>query len=278
MTEPTFHLRAESDFGTPTNTTGSARPLLRMGLPWLTVHYSGVMPSQVSYSQDGVFMDDRSVALHMGNLERIARASGKPFEYNTIIPAMADPNAAHIWAYADEYQAAHSAGENADAYGVQFPNGVGQRLTPGQIRAFVWWHAVMVAAGRLAPMHAVMKHREMPGAATICPGPAIELDWTPLLAKYEPPAPDPIDTPEDDEMDRYRYKDSRYSNEWQMPECVALSGKMSERAQGLPLVEDTHDQALAALVERSWPSIGTRVPGAPPAQLIQLAAHAGYLV
>lgn len=273
---PTFHLRSESDFGPPTNTSGSPRPKLRLNLPWLTYHYSGVPVAQVAYSQNGAFADDSTVAHHMANLERVARNAGKPYEYNAVIPAMLDPQAAHVWAYADEYQAAHSAGENADAYGVQFPNGIGQPLTPGQIRAFVWWHAVMEAAGRLAPNHQVTPHHDMPGAATICPGPAIDAQRPLLLAKWEPDTT----TPEgDNEMKRY--KDNRYSNEWLIPEGTNLSGQLAASYSAVELIADTHDQALAALILGSWPTVGLEAlrtsPGR-PGDIIAKAAELGYLV
>lgn len=193
---PAFHLRSESALGQPTNTSGSPRPLLPLNLPWLTYHYSGVAIHDVFASDgDGIFDTDAEVAAYIRRVEQVARGSGKPYEYNAIIPAMADPNAANVWAYADEFQAAHSAGENAQAYGVQFPNGIGQTLTAGQINAFTWWHGVLVAAGRLAVIHQVLPHHDMPGANTQCPGPAIDGVRSQLLAAWRP------DTPEVQHMD-----------------------------------------------------------------------------
>lgn len=193
MEPVTFHLRTEVGWGTPTNTSGSPRPLLKPGLGIHTVHYTGIRPDQIGFSGgDGVFETIEDYFKFLRRLEEIARASGKPFEYNTMIPVMAD-NSSHVVAYADEYQAAHSAGENTISHGTQFSTGVDQDLNWGAVYAFQYWNAVLEATGRLIPDSVITPHKEMDGASTACPGPKI-MGWMPTLrSPYVPPfSPPPI--------------------------------------------------------------------------------------
>jgi hypothetical protein len=248
VNEPTFHVRERIPLGEPTNTSGSRRPLLRLLLPWHSVHYNGIEPRQMAYSGgDGVFDTIEDAFAHVRRLEEIARASGKPYEYNTLIPVMADPQAAHVIAYADEYQAAHSAGENADAHGTQFMAGIGQRLSPGAIHAMRWWHAVLLATGRLAPGVGLTRHRDMPDAATACPGYAIDLDWDAITVPWSP-------TQQEETLAMLkRYRDRRYHNIWLIPHKLHLSGEADAAyaADGVPLVEGQHEQMLDDLLHAS---------------------------
>lgn len=165
-----FHLRSAADLGVPTNTSGSTRPLMQMNRPWHTVHYTGIRPDQIWFSGgDGVFDNIEDVYRFLRRLEEVARGSGKPFEYNTVIPVMAD-GSAHVLAYADEYVAAHSAGENALAHGTLIAAGVGQDINDGTILAFRWWNAILRASGRLSVNSTITPHGEMPDAGTPCPG------------------------------------------------------------------------------------------------------------
>lgn len=199
MGEPVqFHTRKIVGWGEPTNVSGSPRPKLKLDLPIHTIHYTGINPSQIGYSGgDGVFDSIEDYFSFLRRLEEIARASGKPFEYNTMIPVMAD-NSSHVVAYADEYQAAHSAGENTFSHGTQFSTGVDQDLNGGAAFAFQWWNAVLLASHRLASDSVILPHKEMPDAATACPGPKI-MGWMPILrTRYVAPSlPDPIDTGDD---------------------------------------------------------------------------------
>ena len=165
-----FHLRQESDLGVPTSTSGKQRPLMQMNRPWHTAHYTGLQPRQIWFAgPGGIFNNIEDVYRFVRRLEEVARNSGKPFEYNTVIPVMAD-GSAHILAYADEYVAAHSAGENTLAHGTLFVTGVGQDLNDGAILAFKYWNAILRLTGRLAANSQIMPHQDMPGARTACPG------------------------------------------------------------------------------------------------------------
>ncbi|MET0785236.1 MAG: hypothetical protein ABWY25_00830, partial [Paenisporosarcina sp.] len=161
----TFHTRHEAGLKSPTNVSGSPRPLLPMNLPIHTVHYTGIPVTSVWFSGgDGIFGSIDDVFSYLNKVEEVARRAGKPFEYNTIIPVMHD-NSSHVIAYADEFVAAHSAGENTISHGTQFTTGVNQPLNEGAIEAFRWWNAVLEAAGRLMPQSQITPHKNMPGAA-----------------------------------------------------------------------------------------------------------------
>lgn len=198
MEPVTFHFRANIPLGTPTNTSGSSRPILPLNLPIHTIHYTGIRPDQIWFSGgDGVFDTIEQVFQFMQRLEQVALGAGKPFEYNTTIPIMSD-NSAHVIAYADEYMAAHSAGENSISHGTLFIAGTGQPLNTGAITAFQWWNAVLEATGRLQPNSQIIPHTDMPGAQTPCPGEAILMDLTTLRTPYTPPTITNPDTGEED--------------------------------------------------------------------------------
>ena len=193
MEPVTFHYRGNIPLGTPTNTSGSTRPLMLMNRPIHTIHYTGLRPDQIWFTDgDGVFDNIEDVYRFMGRLEEVARASGKPFEYNTCIPIMSD-NSSHVIAYADEYVAAHSAGENTIAHGTLFMAGTNQSLNSGAIYAFQWWNAVLETTGRLTSDSQITPHKDMPNAQTACPGAAILVDLASLRAPYIPPAPPTVE-------------------------------------------------------------------------------------
>ena len=185
-----FHYRANVPLDVPTSTNGTRRPLLQMNLPYHTVHYTGLQPRQIWFSNNGVFNTIEDVFKFLERLEEVARRSGKPYEYNTLIPVMAD-GSSHVIAYADEYRAAHSAGENSIAHGTLIIAGVGQDVPDGTILAFQWWNAVLEASGRLQANSLVTPHHDMPDAATACPGVKIDGVMPRLRAPYVAPAPEP---------------------------------------------------------------------------------------
>lgn len=196
--EVQFHLRSASDLGVPTNTSGSTRPLMLMNRPIHTIHYTGIRPDQVWFSGgDGVFDNIEAVYSFLRRLEEVARRSGKPFEYNTVIPVMAD-GSAHVLAYADEYVAAHSSGENTLAHGTLFATGIGQDLNAGAVLAFQWWNAVLEYSGRLTANSQILPHDQMPDAQTSCPGVPIKNRLSQLRTPYQaappPPPPPPVNT------------------------------------------------------------------------------------
>jgi hypothetical protein len=164
---------------------------MQLDLPYHTVHYTGLRPDQIWFANDfGVFSSIEDVYKFLHRLEQVARNAGKPYEYNTVIPVMRD-NSAHVIAYADEYLAAHSSGENSIAHGTLFVTGVGQPLNAGAILAFQWWNAVLEATGRLRRDSIIAPHYQMPGASTACPGTQIIGSLPNLRAPYVSPAVTP---------------------------------------------------------------------------------------
>lgn len=119
----------------------------------------------------------------------VALNARKSFEYNYVIPPRSD-GSAQVWEYAGDYQAAHSEDENAVAVGVLFVIGVTNHpsyanytptkptvwepITPAMIDAYRWLRDVhLKGAGIVAANVAEVEHRNMPGAATACPGDSV---------------------------------------------------------------------------------------------------------
>lgn len=185
--EVQFHERSSSDLGVPTSTSGATRPLMQMNRPYHTVHYTGLQSRQIWFSgPGGVFLSIEDVYRFVNRLEEVARGSGKPFEYNTVIPVMHD-GSAHVLAYSDEYVAAHSAGENTLAHGTLLVTGVGQDLNAGAILAFRWWNAILRASGRLSESSMITPHQDMPDARTACPGSKVMSRLQELRVPYVKP-------------------------------------------------------------------------------------------
>lgn len=151
---------------------------------WLTVHYTGV---------DVAWGDPGDTPAEIRSIQRYAQGAGKSNEYNYVI---GQDNDDLIYEYAGHFQAAHSAGENSQSVGVLMLNGTREPLTDKQVRKFRWLRQLLVFDGTLKPNHEVTPHKEMPGAATACPGDLILARWSDLLAPYtEIPAPPPPPLP-----------------------------------------------------------------------------------
>lgn len=162
---------------------GSPRPALKIPLNVFTVHYGGA----------GQWLDPGDTALELAAIERNhAIPQRKPNEYNS-----ASDSDALTWEWAGRFQAAHSEGENATAWGHLCVLGLEQpteaqadKLIEGIRKA----RAQCVAAGWLHPAHVVEAHQNMPGAQTNCPGPLYDNKrwWNriiaPLTTPPEPPA------------------------------------------------------------------------------------------
>jgi hypothetical protein len=172
----------------PTNSTGTPRPLLAPARPFLTVHYTGA----------GSWLDPDDSPTELRAIQAYAKNAGKPWEYNYVIDGQGI-----VFEYAGDYRAAHTAGWNESAVGVLLLVGFTADKALEQppvemVVAFRDLRAWLVDTGRIAPDHALRQHREMPGAATLCPGAAVIAKWPALSAPVPPPpTPPPL---EDDNM------------------------------------------------------------------------------
>ena len=147
---------------TVTNSNGSRRPALATGLRTLTVHYTGASGALAGNDPLAAFK----------SLHQFAINERKPYEYNYVITWDGQ-----VFEFAGLFQAAHSASENLTSIGVQFHNAVGEPLLDAQLVSFLALRRHLVEIGALSAGHVVVKHREMPGASTPCPGEAIERRW-----------------------------------------------------------------------------------------------------
>jgi len=157
--------RVESGLPVPHNNDGvTTRPLLKNGIGILTDHYPG---SSATYkNMDGPVK--KKIYINEVQRQAMARppATRNSFEYNYFIFMDGE-----VWEYAGEYLAAHSAGENPIAYGVQFVNGNDDLCTDIQVLAYQWLRDVhLKLRGKVSSNAVSIPHREMPGAATLCPG------------------------------------------------------------------------------------------------------------
>jgi N-acetylmuramoyl-L-alanine amidase len=173
------HSRAEV-FGAqlPTSSSGAPRPKL-VNPTYLTIHYTG---TSVPWG------DPNDTAAEIRSIQDYAGPAGKGWEYNDVIDQAGD-----VWEYAGDYQAAHSAGENPVARGVLLLLGTTEAPSDAMVAGVRWlrWH--LVTTGRLSPVHSMRPHREMPGAATACPGPLVMRRWDEFAAPWQPdPDPQPI--------------------------------------------------------------------------------------
>lgn len=154
-----------------TNSNGTPRPPLS-NEPYVVAHYTG---NNVDYT-------DKVTEEVVRQIQRVF-ATTKPYEYNYVI---GQEDNDEIYEFAGKYQAAHSAGENHLAFGVLFLLGVGEDPTPRMIDKWKWLRDVLIFDGSLAANVMQRMHREMPGAATACPGGIIRY-WDQFLAPWTPP-------------------------------------------------------------------------------------------
>lgn len=241
-----FHSRDEVWPGqVPRSSNGAVRPLLRPQIPWLTVHYTGA----------GVWLDPGDTAAEARAIQLNAVHEKKPWEYNYIIDGEGG-----VWEYAGGYQAAHSEGENADAIGVLLLVGLSdsanlrgfEKPTNEMVMAFREFRRILLTSGAISLSHEVRKHKDMPGAVTICPGPEVIARWSELTTPYIPPKPTPPqpieeimplfaktaeDRPgtakgavivQDAVTGRFRLINGDEWNNWGQPNCMNASGKTWE--------------------------------------------------
>jgi hypothetical protein len=220
-------------FGTqlPTNTSGTSRPLLAGARPYLTVHYTGA----------GSWLDPDDTPTELRSIQAYAQGAGKPWEYNWVIDGQGI-----VFEYAGDYRAAHTAGWNESAIGVLLLVGFnrdGQHEQPPvemQV-AFRDLRAWLTATGRVTVDHRLRQHREMPGAATACPGAAVISKWD----QFSAPVPPPIG----DDMPDVFYRNA---------EARAWDGAQYPPGQiKYKLMEDGHCRRISGdeLADRGYPNV-----------------------
>lgn len=153
-----FRILPRTDYGLPAevrSSSGALRPPLH-NERWMTAHYTG----------NSIMYRDKVTTEVVKQIQRVYHNS-KPFEYNYVI---GQENNDEIVEFAGKFQAAHSAGENSEAFGVLFLLGVGEDPTPLMIEKWRWLRDVLIADGSLRPDVDQRMHKDMPGAATACPG------------------------------------------------------------------------------------------------------------
>lgn len=192
----TYRIVTRTEVGLPAvvkGSSGALRPPM-FNERYITAHYTG---NNVDYT-------DKATADVVRQIQRVFYAS-KPFEYNYVIGQADDDE---IVEFAGKFQAAHSAGENADAVGVLFLLGVGEPLTDRMVDKWRWLRDVLIFDGVLKPGVDQRMHFQMPDAATQCPGPVRDR-WAEMLLPWSAPVTAPIITPdlsEEDEVTPYILK------------------------------------------------------------------------
>jgi hypothetical protein len=154
------------------SSSGSRRPPLA-NERWMTAHYTG---NNIDYTGKDAAAVTRQI--------QSVFSKSKPFEYNYVIGQEDDDR---IIEFAGKFQAAHSGGENGDSFGVLFLLGVGEEITDLMVDKWRWLRDVLVADGSLSPNVEQLQHRQMPGAATACPGASIIRRWPEFLTPYTQP-------------------------------------------------------------------------------------------
>jgi hypothetical protein len=185
----TFRIIPRTEAGLPAvvaGSNGTPRPPL-VNERWMTGHYTG---NNVDYT-------GKDAAEITRQIQRVFSTT-KPFEYNYVIGQNEDP---FIIEFAGKFMAAHSGGENGDSFGVLFLLGVGEEITDLMIDKWRWLRDVLIADGSLSPNVEQLQHRQMPGAATACPGASVIRRWPEFLLPYsdKPPVIQPT-LPEEDDM------------------------------------------------------------------------------
>jgi hypothetical protein len=228
----------------PTNSSGSPRPKLAQNRPYFTIHYTG----------GGLWLDPDDTRDEATSIQNYAESAGKPWEYNWIIDGQGC-----VVEYAGEYQAAHSGGENDIAIGVlllvgfagTYPNDIDywEQPTSAMIEAVRELRWRLMTSGALALDHLMLKHCDMPDAATACPGDAVKAVWSMLTTPW-------TSIPEEDDMSAATmWKPKGYANVFLIGagSTINISGKTMESltARGVPLVNDEHAQMLETVLHQT---------------------------
>ena len=156
----------------PCNNSGSRRSLMAPNRPYYTIHYTGA-PSNFADFNDSI-TELRGIQAYAASPQKMT-----PWEYNYAVDTQGN-----LLEYAGEYQAAHSSGENEEAYGVILLLGTGDFPTGAMIETVRFLRSRLVGQGRLSAGHQMLQHNQMPGAQTSCPGPNVIADWAEFTEPY----------------------------------------------------------------------------------------------
>jgi hypothetical protein len=179
-----------------TNSDGTLRPFVTTPASWLTPHYTG-NPTPL---HTATIEAAKKALLDLERWARYTRKPPTPDEYNFVLFNVAGKTV--VCEYAGFRKGAHSAGENDAAFGVLFWLGVGQPCPDSMVEGYRWVRDVHLAS-RLGLNTKQTPHKDMPSAATPCPGPAVMGRWSELMLPFVPeptpiPDPGPIDLEDED--------------------------------------------------------------------------------
>lgn len=180
------------DLGLPlavAGNTGALRPRMRPGISVVCVHYTGVSRSYANID----------TPLKLSSIVKAINAF-RHNEYNYVIALNG-----LIGEFSGGFQAAHSLGESSTSYGILFLNGTSDPITDAQIASFRWLVAILQAFGSVSANPAIVPHKDMPGAATACPGASILARFPELRVPYQAPPiePPPAETPRPTDHGQY---------------------------------------------------------------------------
>lgn len=203
--------------------TGSPRPAIS-NCDWVTVHYTGV---DVRYGDEG------DTPAEIRAIERWAASQSKPNEYNYVIGQDHDR---FVYEYAGAFRAAHSGGENTRSVGVLFLNGTKEPPTDQQIDKLRWLRdEVLKPSGVVKRDVATTPHKNMPGAATACPGSLILDRWDEFVLPWgESPTPIPPPSP----IGGLRYVVEKGDNYWSISRKLFVNGDSDGNPAALETAND----------------------------------------
>ncbi|MET0786343.1 MAG: peptidoglycan recognition family protein [Paenisporosarcina sp.] len=157
----------------PSNNDGSRRNKLSSNRPYYTIHYTGANAN---------FADFNDSISEVRGIQAYAVSPSKrtPWEYNYAVDTQGN-----LLEYAGEYQAAHSGGENDEAYGVILLLGINDYPTEAMVDTVRFLRSRLLGQGALSPSHKMLQHNQMPGAETTCPGPKVIAIWDEFIVPFE---------------------------------------------------------------------------------------------
>ena len=157
----------------PSNNDGSRRSKMQSNRPYYTIHYTGA-PSNFADFNDSI-SELRGIQAYA-----VSPQKRTPWEYNYAVDTQGN-----LLEYAGEYQAAHSGGENEEAYGVILLLGMNDYPTEAMVDTVRQLRSRLLGQGALASSHQMLQHNQMPGAETSCPGKNVIAVWDEFIVPFE---------------------------------------------------------------------------------------------